>query len=91
MRFVFMQQLTLYSKPGCHLCEEAADLLRQALQGRDVHVEEVDISRDVDLMQRYSTLIPVIARPDTGAQCQWPFGPADVLALLDNNDTRVNR
>ena len=51
--------LTLYTKPDCHLCEEAkARLLR--LQGElSFYIEEVDISKDPDLLARYGEEVPV--------------------------------
>jgi hypothetical protein len=51
---------TLYTKPGCHLCEDAlADLER--LRARLPHtLELVDISADVDLERRYWERIPVL-------------------------------
>jgi Glutaredoxin-like domain (DUF836) len=52
--------LTLYSKPGCHLCEQAqADLHR--LAARYPHdLRTVDITRDPLLLDRYGQQIPVL-------------------------------
>jgi len=58
-------RLTLYSKPGCHLCEEAkAKVERMRARGFDLTVEERDISADPDLFERYRNVIPVIELPD---------------------------
>jgi glutaredoxin len=46
--------VTLYGKPGCHLCDEA----RAALAEFEVH--EVDISADPRLHARYGERIPVV-------------------------------
>lgn len=55
-----MTELTLYSRPGCHLCElllaELAPLL-----GSDVVVATVDVSEDEGLERRYGLRIPVLA------------------------------
>jgi glutaredoxin len=53
--------LTMYSRPGCHLCDEArAQLL--ALQGElAFELVEQDIEADDDLHRRYLERIPVIA------------------------------
>ena len=52
--------LTLYGKPGCHLCEEARALLGR-LQGRyPHHLAEVDIEADAALLARYGERIPVL-------------------------------
>jgi glutaredoxin len=52
--------LTLYGKPGCHLCEEAQASLRRALAGRDVALEEVDVTLDPVIEGRYGHRIPVV-------------------------------
>jgi glutaredoxin len=53
--------LTLYGKPGCHLCDEARTVLREALTGRDVELDEVDVTLDPVLEHRYGERIPVLA------------------------------
>lgn len=57
-----MTAVTLYTRPGCHLCDEA----RQAIVGlRDelppFELREVNIEQDEDLMGRYLERIPVVA------------------------------
>ena len=51
-----MSVVTLYGKPGCHLCDEA----REALAAADVEVTEIDVSSDPLLHARYGELIPVV-------------------------------
>ena len=48
--------IVLYSRPGCHLCEDA----RQVLVAMGVTFEEVDITRDPALEAEYRVLIPVV-------------------------------
>ena len=55
-----MGTLTLYGKPGCHLCHEAREAVRRVLLGRDVALEEVDITLDPALFARYGERIPVL-------------------------------
>jgi glutaredoxin len=55
-----VRRLTLYGKPGCHLCHDARDLVKRALLGRDVALEEVDITLDPALFARYGERIPVL-------------------------------
>jgi glutaredoxin len=52
--------LTLYGKPGCHLCHEAREAVKRALLSRDVQLEEVDITLDPALFARYGERIPVV-------------------------------
>ena len=53
--------VTLYSKPGCHLCElMKVELARAGLEQRYV-LEEVDVSGDAKLAKLYGLRIPVLA------------------------------
>jgi hypothetical protein len=54
--------LTLYSKPGCHLCEDLRALLDE-LQGEyRFAIEEIDITGDANLFSRYRYEIPVLLK-----------------------------
>ena len=55
------RQITLYSRPGCHLCEDAADLLEALARRFPLAVSEVNILSDIDLYERYKHSIPVVA------------------------------
>jgi glutaredoxin len=56
-----MFYVTLYSKAGCHLCDEArAHLEDAAWDHKDVVIDEIDIRRDTALFERYRHRIPVI-------------------------------
>jgi len=59
-----MTRVTLYGKPGCHLCEEAQTAVAAARSRRDFALEEVDISLDPRLARRYGERIPVVAIDD---------------------------
>jgi glutaredoxin len=53
-------KIVLYSKPGCHLCEDAKEALN-ALSGEfDFILEEFDINQDPALYERYKYTIPVM-------------------------------
>ena len=52
-----MRRLVLYSRPGCHLCDDA----RVVLQRIGEPFDEVDIERDDDLLRRYLERIPVVS------------------------------
>src|SRR6476660_8130646 len=55
-----MLSVTLYMKPGCHLCDEAEAMLDN-LRPRYAHrLERIDINTDPELRQRYGELIPVL-------------------------------
>ena len=59
-RVTAAHQVVLYSSPGCHLCEEAATLLRDLQRSRDFAFFEVDIHSDPELERLYLIEIPVI-------------------------------
>ena len=55
------RQVVLYTRPGCHLCDDAAELLERLAQRIPIAVTEVNILGDIDLYERYKHSIPVIA------------------------------
>ena len=78
-----MIEFTLYSTTGCHLCEKAVEVLQVALQGQSCMLEEIDIANDDQLLEQYGVRIPVLKNPKNGKEIGWPFGPEDVLLLLE--------
>ncbi len=52
-----MTRLTLYGRPGCHLCDDARDVLLRV----GAPFDEVDIETDDELFKRYLERIPVVA------------------------------
>jgi glutaredoxin len=58
-----VKTLTLYSRPGCHLCDEMKAIVKRvALMVTDepITIEEIDISTDPALETRYGLEIPVL-------------------------------
>ena len=53
-------KVTIYSKPGCHLCEEAKEVMQGAHCSELFRLDEVDIESDPELLSRYRFEIPVI-------------------------------
>jgi glutaredoxin len=54
-----VRRLTLYSKPGCHLCEDVRSLLDEIGTSHSFAIEEVDITKNDTLFARYRFAIPV--------------------------------
>lgn len=52
-------RVTLLSRPGCHLCDDAREVVARVAADLGVGWEEVDITTDTDLLRRYSEQIPV--------------------------------
>ena len=64
-----MRRIILYTKPGCHLCDDAHELLLTLGEetGAKLRVEQVNILEDPALYARYRYGIPVITvDPDDG-------------------------
>jgi glutaredoxin len=55
-----MARITLYSKPGCHLCEDARAAIEEIAVDTGVDWTEIDITGDDDLVDEYAEMIPVI-------------------------------
>lgn len=53
-------RLTIYSRPGCHLCDEMKEVVQRVARKVPLQLEEVDISRDAELTRRYGGEIPVL-------------------------------
>jgi glutaredoxin len=54
------RDVTLYTRPGCHLCEEAKAAIAPLLREFGAILREVNIDEDPDLRERYGWDIPVI-------------------------------
>ena len=51
---------TIYSRPGCHLCEEAKAQIAPLLKEFGARLVEINIDEDTDLRARYDYDVPVI-------------------------------
>src|SRR5579872_705648 len=54
------REVTLYTRPGCHLCEEAKSAIAPLLREFGAVLREVNIETDAVLEERYGWDIPVI-------------------------------
>ena len=52
-------RVRLYSKPGCHLCDDARVIVARVCEQAGTTYDEVDISEDPELMHRFGEQIPV--------------------------------
>ncbi|MDO8271284.1 MAG: glutaredoxin family protein [Gammaproteobacteria bacterium] len=89
-----MTELLLYGTSGCHLCEQAEELLEPVL----AHINEqlvnagmgeaavilraLEITDDPELMQRYSLRIPVIRLAESEVELGWPFDELQAWEFL---------
>nr|BBH96037.1 hypothetical protein KTA_42360 [Thermogemmatispora argillosa] len=53
-------QVTFYTKAGCHLCDEAREMLEDLASQVDFDLTEIDIRGNPELFELYRYRIPVI-------------------------------
>lgn len=84
-------RLTIYSKPGCHLCDEMKSLVHRVLArhatGRDVSVDVIDISTNAPLLERYGLEIPVLLI-DGRKVAKYRVSEQDLARMLDGQSQR---
>jgi glutaredoxin len=51
----------VYSRPGCHLCDEAKAVMLNAGCSDQFVLEEINIESDEELLRKYKYEIPVVA------------------------------
>ena len=52
-------RITLYSKPGCHLCDDARAVIERVCADVGTSYDDVDITTSTELMNAYGEQIPV--------------------------------
>jgi len=52
-------RVVLYGKPGCHLCDDARDVVARVCAALGERFTEVDITTDAELARRFAEEIPV--------------------------------
>jgi glutaredoxin len=77
--------VTLYGKPGCHLCEEARAAVERVRAERPFRLEEVDVTLDPVLHHRYGERIPVLEL-EGEELFQYVVDEAALLKWLDRVD-----
>lgn len=52
-------RVTLYTRPGCHLCDDARLVVEQVCAEAGTAYDEVDITSSPELLEAYAEQIPV--------------------------------
>ena len=55
-----MTRVTIYSRPGCHLCDDMKDLVKKIAQTIPLTLDDIDIYGDDALEEQYGLEIPVL-------------------------------
>jgi glutaredoxin len=53
-------RITLIGRDGCHLCDDAREVVRRVADDTGAGWVEVDVDDDPDLLRRYSEQVPVV-------------------------------
>jgi glutaredoxin len=77
-----LTRLTIYSRPGCHLCDEMKEVVNRVSASVPLSLEEVDISGDAELERLYGVEIPVLMI-DGRKAAKYRIAEADLLRMLD--------
>lgn len=78
----------LLGTAGCHLCEQAEDLIsrcRQANRNTPVAIKNIDIANETAWQEDFAVKIPVLLHQQTGKYIQWPFNQNDVLTFIQQH------
>lgn len=68
-----------YTRPGCHLCEEARLMLKLVQEDIPFHIHEINIEEDDAIHEKYMLMIPVVELEGSIIQ----YGRVDYATLLD--------
>ena len=68
-------RLFLFGTSGCHLCEQAQDIIHACLAegNRDLSLETIDIAEQQQWQEQYAKRIPVLYHPESQRELVWPF------------------
>lgn len=74
-------RVVVYSRAGCHLCDQAEAIVAEVCGAAHVAWERVDIDADADLVRRFTEQVPVTFVD--GAQHDfWRVDPARLRSAL---------
>jgi len=75
----------LYSSEGCHLCEQAMEIIGNAIPDHQISVVDIidaNIEGEQNLVELYGVHIPVLERLSDNMKLFWPFEQSQVVELI---------
>ncbi|QUM76501.1 glutaredoxin family protein [Moritella sp. 24] len=78
-----MTKYVFYTTEGCHLCEQAWELI--TVQGLVSEMTQVEIIHDELDIARYGIRIPVIKHIVTDREIGWPFDSEELADFIAQN------
>jgi glutaredoxin len=76
-----LTNLIIYSRPGCHLCDEMKAVVRRVSASVPISLEEIDISGDTELERLYGLEIPVLLA-DGKKVAKYRIGEGELRRIL---------
>ncbi|MCL6414729.1 glutaredoxin family protein [Aestuariirhabdus sp. Z084] len=80
-----MLTLIFYTTSGCHLCDQALELLQPVIELNALQLELIDIAQSDRLIEDYGVRIPLIQLKGSKAELGWPFDEAKALDFLNTS------
>lgn len=77
-------QLKLYTRTGCHLCEDMARMLAEQAGRLRFTVQAIDIDEDASLVANYGSRVPVLMLADT-LICEYFLDPQALQQALSEH------
>ena len=71
--------VNFYTRPGCHLCEEARLMLKLVQEDVSFEINEMNIEEDEALHEKYMLMIPVVEFEGEIIQ----YGQLDYATILE--------
>jgi len=81
-------ELTVYSRAGCHLCEEMIEGLQRLRDDFSFTIAVVNVDGDPLLAARFDTEVPVLAH-GKHELCRYRLDPTRVGAYLQTARSRI--
>lgn len=80
-----MIRLILYTTLGCHLCEQAREIIKHSKYIKNIELELIEIADSDELMKRYGIRIPVVRLDGEEEEIGWPFDVESFNRWLGEN------
>jgi glutaredoxin len=81
-------RLTVYSRTGCHLCEDMEVTLSELQKELGFHLQRIDVDSDPALAEAYGTLVPVLKDGDIEI-CHYFLDPQALRKHLANSPNQL--
>jgi glutaredoxin len=80
-----VKELVIFGRPGCHLCEEMAQLLEPLCRARGVRLRVADVDTQSAWQQRFGARVPVVCAGDLELS-GYPPDTTRLIGWLDQPD-----